>query len=146
MWGRHILAGSHWRLLPQGCSNHPRSQQPWLPASHNPSCQGAHRPGPTPQEPKVLLYITPGDVSIFIAVLKIHILHRTTLSNPCPFLTPTKGFQTLVVSWGSGIGSWIVLAAVTIPTSSYCGEYTVFYLYFLFCSFNHLRKIYQTIT
>lgn len=57
------------------------------------------------------------------------------LIQPCPFLTPTKGFQTLVVSWGSGIGSWIVLAAVTIPTSSYCGEYTFFICIFCFVLF-----------
>lgn len=47
VWGRHILAGSPWRLLPQGCSIHPRSrQQPWLPPPQ--PAMGPHQPGPTP--------------------------------------------------------------------------------------------------
>lgn len=73
------------------------SQQPWLPASR-PSLPGPHWPAPTPQEPKVLLYITPGDVSIFIAVLKIHVFYTENhLLQPPSLPHPKKGFQTLVV-------------------------------------------------
>lgn len=89
-------------------------RQPWLPASH-------------PQEPKVLLYITPGDVSIFIAVLKIHVLHREP-PYPTPSLPhPNKRFPNPCGSWGNRIDSWVVSAAVMIPTSSYWGEYTFFF-------------------
>lgn len=50
VWGRHILAGSPWRLLPQGCSNHPRSPGSG-PGSHLPQpAMGPHQPGPTPTE------------------------------------------------------------------------------------------------
>lgn len=46
VWGRHILAGGSWRLLPQGCSNHPRS----------PPSSG---PGPAPTTPPLQPSPTP---------------------------------------------------------------------------------------
>lgn len=73
VWGRHILAGSPWRLLPQGCSNHPRSPRSALASPRLP--WGPISLAPPRGEPKVLLYITAGDLSIFIAVLKPHMFY-----------------------------------------------------------------------
>lgn len=101
MWGRHILAGSPWRLLPQGCSNHPRSPAAALAPSSRPSLPWGPPAWSHPHgEPKVLLYITPGDVSIFIAVLKTHVFYTEPPSPTLPFPTPTKGSQTPYGSWG----------------------------------------------
>lgn len=69
-------------------------QRPWLPPP--PACHGAPSAWPHPRgEPKVLLYITPGDVSIFIAVLKPHVFYTEPSSPTPPLPTQQKVFKTL---------------------------------------------------
>lgn len=103
-------------LLPQTNESrvgpaHP-SRQPLAPAAsgmlHPPSFSAAALTATSPilpwglislapphGEPKVLLYITPGDVSIFIAVLKPHLFYREPSSPTLPFPTQQKDFKTL---------------------------------------------------
>lgn len=112
LWVIHPLVG---RLHPSPQPLAPAASgmlQPPVSMPPNWARQGAHWCGRTP-----------GDVSIFIGVSKVymlytenHLLQRPTLPHP------TKRFSNPCSSWGSGIGSWIVPAAVPISTSSYWGE------------------------
>lgn len=131
MWGRHILAGSHWRLLPQGCSNHPPPHSSPGPASR-PSLPGPHWPAPTPQEPKVLLYITPGDVSIFIVVLKSTWFTQNHLLQPPPLPHPETVFRPL---WFLGQRNWLMdcVGCGEDSNKQLLGGNTPFF-------FNHLKR------
>lgn len=107
-------------LLPQTNESrvgpaHP-SRQPLAPAAsgmlHPPSFSAAALAATCPSlpwgpislapphgEPKVLLYITPGDVSIFIAVLKPHLFYTENHLQPFPS-PPNKRISKPSGSWG----------------------------------------------